>query len=88
MSEDKKGLLTRGRLGGRHRGASSEREFRPGQAGITNGSVGEMSEPSLDLERKLRPLADPLPAPRPGDWLSAQAKGAATKQANETDGSR
>jgi hypothetical protein len=27
-------------------------------------------EPYLDLERKLRPLADPLPAPRPGDWLA------------------
>jgi hypothetical protein len=23
-----------------------------------------------DLERKLRPLADDLPAPRPGDWLA------------------
>jgi archaemetzincin len=27
-------------------------------------------EPYLDLERKLRPLADPLSAPRPGDWLA------------------
>jgi archaemetzincin len=26
--------------------------------------------PHPDLERKLRPLADPLPAPRPGDWLA------------------
>ncbi len=24
----------------------------------------------LDLERRLRPLAEPLPAPRPGDWLA------------------
>jgi hypothetical protein len=24
----------------------------------------------LELEHKLRPLADPLPAPRPGDWLT------------------
>lgn len=29
-----------------------------------------MSEPYFDVERKLRPLADPLPAPRPGDWLA------------------
>lgn len=29
-----------------------------------------MSEPYLELERKLRPLADPLPSPRPGDWLA------------------
>jgi archaemetzincin len=29
-----------------------------------------MSELSLDLERKLRSLADPLPPPRPGDWLA------------------
>jgi archaemetzincin len=27
-------------------------------------------EPHLELERKLRPLADPLPPPRPGDWLA------------------
>ena len=27
-------------------------------------------EPDLDLERKLRPLAEPLPRPRPGDWLA------------------
>jgi archaemetzincin len=27
-------------------------------------------EPYLDLERKLRPLADPPPRPRPGDWLA------------------
>jgi archaemetzincin len=27
-------------------------------------------DPYLDLERKLRPLAEPLPAPRPGDWLA------------------
>jgi hypothetical protein len=26
--------------------------------------------PNPDLERKLRPLADPLPPPRPGDWLA------------------
>jgi archaemetzincin len=29
-----------------------------------------MAEPYLNLERKLRPLADPLPSPRPGDWLA------------------
>jgi archaemetzincin len=29
-----------------------------------------MSEPYLQLERTLRPLADPLPIPRPGDWLA------------------
>jgi archaemetzincin len=29
-----------------------------------------MSEPYLDLERRLRPLADPLPPPRLGDWLA------------------
>src|SRR5262249_17601414 len=29
-----------------------------------------MSEPYLDLETKLRPLADPLLPPRPGDWLA------------------
>jgi archaemetzincin len=29
-----------------------------------------MSEPYLDLEHKLRPLADTLPTPRPGDWLA------------------
>lgn len=29
-----------------------------------------MSEPYPELERKLRPLADPLPPPRPGDWLA------------------
>jgi archaemetzincin len=29
-----------------------------------------MSEPYLELERKLRPLAEPLPRPRPGDWLA------------------
>jgi archaemetzincin len=29
-----------------------------------------VSEPFPDLECKLRPLADPLPAPRPGDWLA------------------
>lgn len=29
-----------------------------------------MSEPYLELEQKLRPLADPLPPPRPGDWLA------------------
>ena len=29
-----------------------------------------MSESYLELERKLRPLANPLPAPRPGDWLA------------------
>jgi archaemetzincin len=27
-------------------------------------------DPYLELERKLRPLAEPLPAPRPGDWLA------------------
>jgi archaemetzincin len=29
-----------------------------------------MSEPYPELECKLRPLADPLPPPRPGDWLA------------------
>jgi archaemetzincin len=29
-----------------------------------------VSEPYPDLECKLRPLAEPLPAPRPGDWLA------------------
>jgi archaemetzincin len=29
-----------------------------------------MCEPHLDLEEKLRPLAGPLPPPRPGDWLA------------------
>jgi hypothetical protein len=29
-----------------------------------------MSEPYPDLECELRPLADPLPPPRPGDWLA------------------
>lgn len=29
-----------------------------------------MSEPYLELEQKLRPLAQPLPRPRPGDWLA------------------
>lgn len=29
-----------------------------------------MPDSYLDLERKLRPLAKPLPAPRPGDWLA------------------
>ncbi len=29
-----------------------------------------MSDALPDLERKLRPLADPLPPPRPGDWLA------------------
>jgi archaemetzincin len=29
-----------------------------------------VSEPYLELERKLRLLADPLPGPRPGDWLA------------------
>lgn len=27
-------------------------------------------DPYLELERKLRPLAEPPPAPRPGDWLA------------------
>ena len=27
-------------------------------------------DPYLELERKLRPLAEPLPAPRAGDWLA------------------
>jgi archaemetzincin len=27
-------------------------------------------EPYRELEHTLRPLADPLPAPRPGDWLA------------------
>ena len=29
-----------------------------------------MPEPYLKLESTLRPLADPLPPPRPGDWLA------------------
>lgn len=29
-----------------------------------------MPEPYPELESKLRPLADPLPRPRPGDWLA------------------
>jgi archaemetzincin len=29
-----------------------------------------MPEPYPELESKLRPLADPLPPPRPGDWLA------------------
>jgi archaemetzincin len=29
-----------------------------------------MPDPYLEVERKLRPLAEPLPAPRPGDWLA------------------
>ena len=29
-----------------------------------------MPQPYLELEQKLRPLADPLPPPRPGDWLA------------------
>lgn len=29
-----------------------------------------MSKPHPDLETKWRHLADPLPAPRPGDWLA------------------
>lgn len=29
-----------------------------------------MPDSYLELERKLRPLAEPLPAPRPGDWLA------------------
>lgn len=29
-----------------------------------------MPDPYLELEHKLRPLAEPLPAPRPGDWLA------------------
>jgi archaemetzincin len=29
-----------------------------------------MPEPYLELERRLRPPADPLPPPRPGDWLA------------------
>jgi archaemetzincin len=29
-----------------------------------------MSEPYPELEHRLRPLADPLPPPRPGDWLA------------------
>src|SRR5438445_5307584 len=29
-----------------------------------------MSEPYLELEQKLRPLAESLPATRPGDWLA------------------
>src|SRR5207253_6990892 len=29
-----------------------------------------VAEPYPDLEEKLRPLSDPLPPPRPGDWLA------------------
>ena len=29
-----------------------------------------MPEPYPELESKLRPLTDPLPRPRPGDWLA------------------
>lgn len=29
-----------------------------------------MPEPYLEVTRKLRPLAAPLPAPRPGHWLA------------------
>jgi archaemetzincin len=29
-----------------------------------------VAEPYRELEEKLRPLADPLPRPRPGDWLA------------------
>src|SRR3954464_9566215 len=29
-----------------------------------------MPDPYPELERRLRPLAEPLPAPRPGDWLA------------------
>jgi archaemetzincin len=29
-----------------------------------------MREPYLELQEKLRPLAEPLPPPRPGDWLT------------------
>ena len=29
-----------------------------------------MPGPYPELEQKLRPLADPLPVPRPGDWLA------------------
>ena len=29
-----------------------------------------MAGPYLELEERLRPLADPLPRPRPGDWLA------------------
>jgi len=33
-----------------------------------------MPDPYLELERTLRPLADPLPLPRPGDWLAEHAE--------------
>ena len=29
-----------------------------------------MPDPYLQLESKLRPLADPLPPPHPGNWLA------------------
>jgi archaemetzincin len=29
-----------------------------------------VAEPYPELQKKLRPLADPLPPPRPGDWLA------------------
>src|SRR5262249_4562770 len=34
------------------------------------GGVAFMPEPYPELESKLRPLADPPPPPRPGDWLA------------------
>jgi hypothetical protein len=33
-------------------------------------SMADVQKPYLDLAHKLRPLADPLPPPRPGDWLA------------------
>jgi hypothetical protein len=29
-----------------------------------------VAAPYLELEKRLRPLADSLPVPRPGDWLA------------------
>src|SRR5262249_38597047 len=40
------------------------------QVNRRRGRVGFMPEYDLELEEKLRPLADPLPPPRPGDWLA------------------
>ena len=41
-----------------------------GQAGLMERGAVRMAKPYNDLERNLRPLADPLPLPRPGDWLA------------------
>jgi hypothetical protein len=48
----------------RHVAALCDRSHR------RRGGVGFMPEPYRELEQQLRPLADPLPPPRPGDWLT------------------